>query len=431
MTNNVLITLLQSSAGRYIGMVLTFLTMSLIAHKLSVTDLGMYSISFGLASSFCYLVGIGIPEGLVKVIEKNYSNNRSRHNLIFNAHLLSILSGVFVIIITLIISFLSWLDSNHASTIIWCVAWGCNISAAHSLVALKKERLGAMFFYSLTALCSSSVAIISVLLGTTEISIIITRTAVAFSLLSMISTCVLFLHIQEKSSIRMISLNDAKKLLTTGLPFTLGRVIQACILWIPVWLSGFYYTKEASGIVAALIRLGVAFGAAMSATRFVLKRWFVQLIQEKKIVLLGDILSSFGTLISAISLSGAVLMLLIGDIVLALMFGSGIGQYYWLMSIILLGISIEALFGASEDLLKNSNGMSKTLKLQLACLAIQITSTIFLMMIFEWPGVIYGYILQLIVYQYFITKWLRADLAIYIRPNFSMKSLSLLFKTKH
>jgi hypothetical protein len=402
-----------------------------MAHKLGISGLGEYSISFGVASSFCYLVGLGAPEGLVKLIETNKERPFNRIRLVCLSHLFSIGTAVFAVIILYIISLLVEISNTLFFTVVWVVAWGCNISASQSLNAIKEERLGVLFFYSLTALTSAIIGIVSVLYGEHDVSVIIQRTAIAFCCLAIVSSFVLYRKICSSEN----SVNSQQitvwRLICTGMPFSVGRFIQAVILWAPVWLAEVLHSKDAAGISAALIRLGVAFGALMAATRFVFRRWFVQELNKNKVQLLSILLSTLGSLVSFLAVIAAIFILLIGKPILTILFGYDVGEYNWLMALILLGIAIEAQFGVAEDLLRNAHYIHQTLILQTLALGVQLVIGYILFSVFGWPAVIYGYLIQLILYQSLLAIWLRRYLRIELRPIYSLRAFKLIMKLKH
>lgn len=429
---------IASTAGgavvsRYVGMVLTFLTFSILSHTFGKTGLGGYASAFGLASTLCYLLGFGAPEGVARVAAEagRAGGDDRRKALVWLGHrfaMLTALGGVAVVLLVTAVlpDHLKW---SFAWTGLWVIGWGLNISASHCLIAAGVEKLGSFFFYTASASLNFAIVGACVLIGATPTSIL-AASALGYLMLGLIGTIAVWRVTRGSprgaASIRL----DGFSLIKAGSPFSGARLIQSTALWAPVWAAGLFAGVAAAGVSGAVMRLAVAAAAAMAAIRLVLRRVIAEQLVSGHYRRLAMMASVSGTIFAGLTLVGVVLVWLFGDIGLKILFGKDFSGYRGLLCFALVGTMLESQFGIAEDILKNSGKGLQVMAVQ----GVAIVAALTLMFLVRGANLyvyVGGYVLYVAIAEAVYVTWLGRTSGIWIRPMLSPRILKIFLRIRH
>jgi O-antigen/teichoic acid export membrane protein len=430
MTKSILSTVYQSLFSRYSGMILTFVSLALITQYMGAEFLGVYTIAFGFSSSFCYLSGLGSSDGLVKYLSKT-GQTQDTSNIVRANYFYSLYLAIFFLSLVCSLWFYDLVSLYFWYVFIWVVAWGMNFCSAQSLVVLKKERVASYLFYSFPAFFSFFSVLICIVMDFKDPNSLVLMNAISFVFLNSIGAFLLFSNLQQAKEKDMPNRHIFGCLVLEGIVFSVGRVFQSVILWLPVWMCGYVYSKEAAGICAIYMRLAVAVGAVMSSIRFTFRKLFVDLLMNGHRARLGMILSALGSVTSLIAITASIANALFGEYVIGAVFGHVVADYHYAFSLLMFAIVFECFYYSSEDLLKTL-GLNKFFYYShIFFLVTQFGLGFFLSYYFGWLGFLYAYVVQVFLYNFFLNTLIRRKAGVFIVPMFSFRALRLLSNVRY
>jgi O-antigen/teichoic acid export membrane protein len=429
---------IASTAGgavvsRYIGMALTFLTFSILSHAFGKAGLGGYASAFGLASTLCYLLGFGAPEGVARIVAEagREGGGDRRKTLVWLGHRFAALTGLGGVAAVLAVTFflpanLKWMV---AWTGLWVVGWGVNISASHCLIAAGVEKLGSFFFYTASASMNFVIVGAAVFIGWKP-DAILAASAVGYILLGLIGTVAVWRETRGQKTRAGPKPTDVVDLIKAGSPFSGARLIQSTALWVPVWAAGLFAGVAGAGVTGAVMRLAVAAAAAMAAIRLVLRRVIAEQLVSGHFRRLAMMASVSGTIFAGLTLIGIVLVWFFGDFGLKILFGKDFGGYRGLLCLALVGTTLESQFGIAEDILKNSGEGLRVMAVQ----GLAIVAALALVLLARGANLyvyVGGYVLYVAIAEAFYVTWLGRSRGIWIRPMLSPRILKIFLRIRH
>ncbi|WP_421736137.1 lipopolysaccharide biosynthesis protein [Caulobacter sp.] len=428
---------IASTAGgavvsRYLGMALTFLTFSILSHMFGKEGLGHYASAFGLASTLCYFLGFGAPEGVARLAAAGGRKDAAhRQRLVRSAHGLALLSGAGVIAVVVAAALLALPASLRWNTIwtgVWVVGWGINISASLCLIASGSERAGSFFFYTAGASLNFVLVLLAMALGWGPPAVL-AISASSYLALGLIGSVQIWL-VLRREPIAPRGESQALALVKAGAPFSGARIIQSAALWIPVWGAGLLSGVAAAGVIGAVMRLAVAAAAAMAAIRLVLRRVIADQLTSGHYRRLAIMASVSGTIFAGLTLVGVVLVWFFGDWGLSLLFGKSFAGNRALLCLALIATAAESQFGIAEDILKNKGAGLKVMAVQAAAIVLAF-GPMFVLRFQDMTAYVGAYVGYVAITQAAYVVWLGRARGIWIRPMLSRRVLKTFMRIRH
>ncbi len=415
-------------------MAFTFLTLSLLSHRFGKGGLGSYATSFGISSTLCYLVGLGAPEGVARLAAGFVDGPASparRARLAVQAHLLSILCSTLAIAVGAALCLAAPSERETIIwTVIWTAGWGLSVSSSHCLIAMGVERLGSFLFYTAGAGVSVAAVSVSLLLGYGLHGALVSA-AMSYLSLGLAGTIAVAAWARFSGPLSLrVSWADVRSLIVAGAPFSTARLVTSAALWVPVWGAGIFMGTAGAGVTSAVMRLALAAGAAMAATRLVLRRVIADQMASghwRRLSLLGSV---SGTIFGGITLLGIAVAWVFGNPILHLLFGADFKGYRDLLCLALVGPVLENQFGVAEDVLKNRGDGLRVIIIQVFGVAVQWASLFLL-----WHSSIYAFTFVYVLYDFVVqityVTWLGRTANIWIRPILSIRAFRTFLKLQH
>lgn len=363
-------------AFRYGSIVAQFALISLVARALSNDDVGTYFFLSGLVLSGYFLAGFGIPDGLVteSVAIKNDvlspSGSTTFHTATTYALLLSVAPASLASV-----AIYYYEDSLQIGiyTGLWLMGYALVFIAAQLLITMGRANSGSFIFYSAV---SSTTCIITLPYLLLSESATLERTlqlnATSSMLAGLVALAIPLKHARFKPGLRYSA--ALSHLWRTGAYIAIGRILQAGIIWMPVWITAATVGKSEAGVVGLACRLLSIVGAVLAAVRFSIRPQITQLAASGDWCRIETLGRSIGFWATLLALSAAVAVATIGETIITALFGEPYSAAATLL-LILLGASISESLGGPVDEILKMTGRSNTVLLY------QIISAVFMLLL--------------------------------------------------
>lgn len=409
-------TAIGAIAGRYVSMFLTLVSFILLGKFFGNEDLGIYSSSFGIASSFCYWISLGGAEAILRNSSGENTDRKWWISNCFFTHSISLFVATTVCLLSLLLNFFDYLDTVKLYVILWTAGWGLLISISHILIAFKRESYGNFMFYGVPATISFVVVCFS--LGSGSVLDVIMVISIMYFLFSFSLSIILINYLWRVG----VDLERVlvSKLYVNGFLYSTSRVIQSVILWSPIWLASLLHSLEAAGVLAIVFRLGLGVNAFMSAVRMILRRVTLVTFDSSELLReqLFKKLSCIGTISASICLLTIFPVYQYGDWLFGFFFDIYDEQAKYLLTIVIVALAVESLLSLQEDLMKNVLELKGIVLAQAFSLFIYMFVSYALFYIAGVYAFVLAFVLQVLLYQFYISYQSFKKYGLFVRPTF-------------
>lgn len=374
--------------SRYGSIAIQFALVALIARHLGADDAGRYFFVAGTVLSLYFLAGFGIPDGLVAACPAENARGNSRavgalalKGLLYSCALAS------VVPVSIYVAALSFTGCHRTAIYasIWSAGYCLTFIASQTLVSIDKTEFGSFVFYSAVNVCICFTTIPYLLLSENP-SLEGTLASNAFAALAAGASSIVFtLRNVFKLGVDGTA-PSVHALWKNGFRISLGRVVQAAIIWMPVWIAGVLLTHSDSAQLGLAGRLLSIVGALLAAVRFSIRPRIAFLAARGEWQAISGISGRIAQIASIFSLCAMAITWTIGQDLIDRAFGRGYESTATLL-LILLGASLaESLGGAVDEALKMSGQAGAVLLSQLVSLILMAAAGILLTGRYGAPG---------------------------------------------
>ncbi|WP_269791604.1 hypothetical protein [Stenotrophomonas sp. Iso1] len=385
--------------SRYSSILVQFILITLIARTLPSHDAGAYFAISGVVLSIYFIAGLGIPDGLVAACPSAAAVGRSDtiRGMVIKGLAYSCALSIIVPICTFIIvlTFLKEADSAfHAA--IWSAGYSLTFIASQTLVAMKKVQWGSFIFYSAINACICFSTIPYLLFAASpnlQSALAINAFAALFA-----GTAALVLTVSQASKLeRSPSPASLTALWKNGVLISAGRVVQAAILWTPVWIASVLLTHSDAAELGLAGRLLSIVGALLAAIRFSVRPTLAFLAVKKDWQAVEKISGEVAFVASTFTLTAMGATWLFGEDAIALVYGQDYSAVTALLLIMLGAILAESLSGTVDEALKMSMHSAVALASQVTALALVVVLGVVLASRYGAPGAAFASVVAFIV----------------------------------
>lgn len=366
---------LVTIAARYGSILIVFVVLAILARRLSLSDYGTFILSYGVAATLYFAAGLGVPDGGVRVAAEALA--RGDHERAAGAARGILLSGLASLLSAVTVAAALALNpalQTAAAAALWAGAWAFLFTSSQALLALGRTRSAGLFFYAAGA-TSMLVTILpyALLARAPHAKGAILCAALGYGLAGLVGFLIALRHLRSLGDAAPVPL---AQLSVTGLPFAATRIVQTVLIWAVPWAIAVFHGAAEAGLVATALRVAGAFGAALSALRFVLRPALVRLHTLADHQALHHLLQRVSLAGSLLALSAAVLMLLIGGEVLEGLFGPAFAAAKPFLVLALVALAGEGMTGLADDFVRITHRAGRVLVLQVALTALSITAVL-------------------------------------------------------
>jgi uncharacterized heparinase superfamily protein/O-antigen/teichoic acid export membrane protein len=358
-------------SSRYASIIVQFAIVVVLTRALPIADTGVYFAVAGVVLASYFAAGLGIPDGLVPTVSARAAiegqpavTGLASFGLLVSLAIATPLAGVVGILVGLATS--SPVIGGLATA--WWLGYATVFCASQAVVAGGRGALGAFLFYSAPNFGMLAVVTPCVVIAgqglTVELAVGAASAGVAIA-----AGVALFMSLRlgGRPRAQWASLKSAW---LAGLPIALGRVVQACLIWSPVWVAALILGPREAAIIGLASRLVSAVAALVAAIRFSIRadlardaalgKWDVIQSRSSGIALVAVTLAAFA----------AIAVATVGQPLIPALFGIAYGNVALVAAIMLIGTLGESLGGPVDEVLKMSGQARIVLIAQIVALVL-------------------------------------------------------------
>lgn len=349
-------------AARYGSVFVQFLVVAVVTRTVPRDDAGLYFTLMGVVLATYFLAGFGIPDGLVRHLpaisatgELQQATSLARRS--FGASLTSapigaVLTGAIALGLTGSIQL-------AALTAGWWAAYGLIFIGSQLIVARGSATLGSSLFYSSANAGQLLITVPWILLsGATSLEVVMLATACGTGVTALVVTTVAlgFARRGQPKARRPHERvpSHLGPVLRDGLWIAAGRVVQAGIIWSPVWAAGLILSLSDAALIGLACRLVSAVAAVIAAVKFSIRPELAARAANGDWETISAKGSRIAFLASVLAVVAAIVSVALGDLVITPVFGGSYMGTGLLVGLLLIGTLGESLGGPVDEVLKMS-----------------------------------------------------------------------------
>lgn len=351
-------------ALRYGGIALQFVILLILARHLNPDDYGRYMLVLSAVLPTYFLLGFGVSETFVRDAPKLVQRSDTAQLATLAGTTLAFAIGTAIAIGVaggLLVSLLPLGETTRtiaAFILAFFIANGLMFNGAQLLLGAGAQGLGAFFFYPAVNLSLAVSAVPYVVLSGAPT---FAGVAIATSLAALLIAGLALLMVTLRVRPRRPHLGVARHLVRVGARLSAARGLYGAGIWLPTFIAGVVLSPVQAGYLGTAGRLAVAVGAVTAAVRFAIRPTIVRAFEAQDrhaIKLICGRLASVTLVISAFALAVSGLA---GQWLITKTFGASLAPAAPLLTILLLGIAIEAFAGPVDEVLKMTGHESRVL----------------------------------------------------------------------
>lgn len=349
---------------RYLGTLLQFVVLAVIARTVSTDDYGLYMLCLSVTFSYYYVLGIGSSESALAKISSQLAvgNTEDIGRIVGSVLGLTICCGIALLLASAMIAiFQPWSAISNAAAIfvlVFLTANGLIFNLSQLLLGLGHTSLGSFFFYpaiNLTLLFSTVPA--ALVLDDTTFAKLCVVSGLGASVAAT-AALITFIRLTAKHQLSW-SRAEAFSLIRQGIGLTAVRILHVSSFWIPTMITGFLLSPTLAGTMGTAGRLAIAVSAVIAATRFVIRPAINRALARGEVTYLKNVMRSVALITTAAGVLAIIANELFGAQVVGFFFGPELRTVAPILTVLLLSVCAEAIFGPVDELLKAS-GQQKT-----------------------------------------------------------------------
>ena len=355
--------------NRYAATLLQFLITFLVAKSLTLEDAGVYFVSFGIVTVSSLTAGWGAPDGAVKLLPAaeatgDHTTVASLSRVATRFSLLSLVPGF--VILFFVANLVVHERSIALGIAIWWLGASTTIIVGQILISRGATSQGTAVFYGAVnwVVAIMLLAVYAVGGDLSTLSRVVDWTALGAACAGVVSLLLLRRHPAGDYVPELSWGSSTRKLLESGLPIALGRLVQSGFIWSPVWLAGAFYGPEVAGLVGLASRLAAAVGAAIASIRFAIRPQIVRaaaLDEWSEISRFSSRIAFWMTFLCLLTIAGNVAL---GTYVIGAFFGNEFSSAAPYVTIMLFATLAESAAGAADEVVRMTERGTRILAIQ-------------------------------------------------------------------
>jgi O-antigen/teichoic acid export membrane protein len=422
--------MLKAIIFRYLGTVVQFILLAGLAKALEPKEYGIYILCLSVTFSYYYIVGLGASESaLVKISELRVQPNAPQLGEIIGSVLLIVGFCTFALLCAsaFVLVFNPLPGNNSIAVAFVCLFLAANgivFNVAQILIAMGKTNLGSFFFYPAINLSLLLSFLLLLLLGDR----VTFNSIAAFASLgsSLIAAFALTVCWGASKGVRLsFTWGAMVGLVRGGAGITALRILHVASFWVPTVVVGLVQSSEAAGQIGTAGRLSIAVSSVIAAIRFVIRPKIAGLLFEHNLSELAAIARSLAFLTTTLSLLILGLHLVWGKIVIGQFFGANMISITPIVSVLLVSVCAEAVFGPVDEILK-INGNQRAVAWTYFCGVLTFTFGVYFVSNFDLAWVALLQVVYVFGIFGIMNIIVRQQLGFWIYPSWS--SLAILKK---
>ena len=342
--------------SRYLALVVQFGLVMLVINTLPQNEVGIYFATFGLVTTLFCLAGLGLPDGMVKILGGHITRKHLDSIGTTCLRSLGVSAVTTVILCTVGAAVALWTGQPPVFVLLaalWLFLYGMVFAVSQALVALRSPGSGSFFFYSSTNIfiLGTSVPYLLTFDHPTLIGLLsFTVLAATLSLLS--ASIALFGTLQNYPG--NAPAEGLKPAIQVGFVIALSRMLQSMLYWIPVWVATACLGASEAATIGTGGRLLIAVTAVIAALRFSARPDIVAATTMEDWATIENIGRGICTVAMTFTLLALLVLWTVGQPILAQLFSAEYAVVWPLLMVLIVGALGEAFGGPVDEILKMS-----------------------------------------------------------------------------
>ncbi|WP_087132303.1 lipopolysaccharide biosynthesis protein [Microbacterium esteraromaticum] len=347
----------QPMLWRYVGLLLQFAIVLLVARSVDLEIAGGYFALFGAVAVVHLASGLGIPDAIVKLCPVAEDSASLRSMGLMASTIINIPLCGFVLLIALACG-----QSVGIATLfaIWLFGYAEVLAISQAMITFRSGTWGNFGMYA-----SINIGYMLTLVPYLFIADSPTLSGMVYwatmgALLSCASLMIVVIctraarcgDIAPAWNELVQVCRSAGKLITIGMPIATARLLQGMLPWLPVWLLAVHGDPGGAATYAAASRLAVVATAVLGSIRFSSRPEIVTLAADNNWPGIGRLSRRASYFSAAVATSAIIATAAMGGWLIPLVFGPAYAGTVAVLCVLLVGIYAEAIGGLSDEILK-------------------------------------------------------------------------------
>jgi len=250
---------------------------------------------------------------------------------------------------------------------LWWAAYGTIFVSAQVTVARGRSELGTAMFYSAAnvgQLLITAPWILWFHLHTLDAVLLANVAGTSASALVCLTIAV---RMSGRASRPSVPLREAWR---QGITIAVGRLVQSCFLWSPVWVVGFTLGAPDAALVGLASRLVSAVAAVLAAVRFSIRPRLAREAAQQDWNAIERHASEIAFYTTALAICAIAVAATAGNWLITVAFGTAFGGAAFVATLMLIGTVGESIGGPVDEVLKMAGHATDVLVAQGAVLAV-------------------------------------------------------------
>lgn len=345
---------LSPIASRYGAIVIQFLIVIIVARNLDLHEAGLYFVAFGTVATTFTLAGLGMPDGMVKVVANAIAtkNCNSVRPSISRAAAITIASSAAVGLVAALFAMAIGFDASFVTAVAcWWLLYCLVFFLSQILVSLHRPASGTFFAYTAINIAYVFTLVPYLALTQSPTAVGAIWAGVAGSFIAAVAACIWALKSLSAFS-RSDSDTAEEGMFRLGASLAASRFLQASLAWIPVWTTAYFLGAEQAAVYSAAGRLMVAVTAVVASLRFAVRPEIIRSAANndwRSIERLGRVISLGSTALAVLALLAVAIL---GNFIIPIVFGPDYVRAVPILLILLIGAVGEGIGGPVDEVLK-------------------------------------------------------------------------------
>ncbi|MDQ0372109.1 lipopolysaccharide biosynthesis protein [Cellulomonas humilata] len=374
---------------RYLGVAVQFGLVVILANRLTPAASGTYFALLGLVQTTSLLAGVGAPDGIVRLYPTRVAQGDAdgANRALTAVAVISVGSAALVGLVVGWVSGVALHDSLLGALVgVWWFCYGACFALAQVILATGRTTLGATVFYSGINLGIAVVAVPTLLLVP---SLDLRGALAAVVGGAVLALCVVIAMVvgHGREVARRFRLADVRGAMHWGLPLVSGRVVQALMVWSPVWVATMVLGAAEGASIGLATRLTAAVGAVIASVRYSMRPRLATLASVDGWTEIERVGRSVATGATGLALLAVVTSAIGGEWAVGLLYGAQYEAVAPLLVLLLVGTVGESVGGPVDEILKMSGNGSYVLASQVVALVVGASLQVLAAYVLGLPGI--------------------------------------------
>lgn len=349
--------------------------MAVVTRVLSQDAAGQYFVLMGIILATYFLGGLGLPDGVVRFVPALMALRSTLEatgllSIGLKYSLVTIPIGAAICVGAVQSYTNSWQIAAVAGA--WWAAYAIIFVSAQAIVASGRGEIGTAVFYSAANIGQILITVPTIFVaGLSQLESVIAATAIGTTVTAIGSLIYAWLTCERGSRTPDVPLLDAWR---QGAIIAAGRVVQACLLWSPVWVVSLTFGEADAALVGLACRLVSAVAAVLAAVRFSIRPSLARDAAQDNWRAIENHASHIALYATILAVTAVAVTALFGDSLIGLVFGDDYRGAGVITALMLIGTVGECVGGPVDEILRMSGNATDVILFQTIGLAIGIGS---------------------------------------------------------